>query len=258
MTDRSADDSSADSSELTVEPEPDEPSTEGSEPGEPTAKKRGPVATFLREVVIVMVSALAISLVLKTFFIQPFYIPSISMETTLDVGDRIVVNKLAPGPFDLERGDIVVFLDPGGWLDEAPPALSPIERALTWVGLLPENAGEHLVKRVIGLPGDHVVCCDDAGRITVNGVAIEEPYVIDGAEPSDEPFDIVVPEGSLWVLGDNRPRSADSRFNEDSVGEGFVPIDNVVGRVVVIIWPLEHIELVQRPDETFEDVPDPS
>lgn len=221
-------------------------------------RRRGPVATFLREVAIVLVSALAISLVLKTFFIQPFFIPSISMEDTLDVGDRIVVNKLAPGPFDLERGDVVVFLDPGEWLEGEPvPELSPVERVLTWVGLLPENAGQHLVKRVIGLPGDHVVCCDDDGYITVNGVPIEETYVIDGAEPSQKPFDVVVPEGHLWVLGDNRPRSADSRYNTDSAGEGFVPVDNVVGRAFVIIWPLANMSLIDRPDEVFEAVPDP-
>lgn len=254
MADRSKDASADTSTEESPERE------ETSQADAPSARrKRGPVATFLREVVIVMVSALLISLVLKTFFIQPFYIPSISMETTLDVGDRIVVNKLAPGPFDIERGDVVVFLDPGGWLEgEQVPELSVVEQVLTWVGLLPENAGQHLVKRVIGLPGDHVVCCDDAGRITVNGVAISEPYVIAGAEPSDVPFDVVVPEGHLWVLGDNRPRSRDSRFNEGSVGEGFVPIENVVGRVFVILWPLDHAELVHRPDDTFEDVPDPS
>jgi signal peptidase I len=258
VTERSADDVSADE----VEPRGEgdvTPDAGGSSRGRRReAKRRGPVASFLREVVVVLVSALLISLVLKTFLIQPFYIPSISMETTLDVGDRIVVNKLAPGPFEIERGDIVVFLDPGGWLDGEPvPELTPVERALTWVGLLPENAGQHLVKRVIGLPGDHVVCCNDDGLLTVNGVAIVEPYVIDGADPSDEPFDIVVPDGQLWVLGDNRPRSADSRYNEQSVGEGFVPIDNVVGRAFVVIWPLEHATLIHRPDATFEDVPDP-
>lgn len=221
-------------------------------------KRRNPVVAFLREVVIVLVSALAISLVLKTFLIQPFYIPSVSMETTLDVGDRIVVNKLAPGPFDIERGDIVVFLDPGGWLAGEPvPTLSPVEKALTWVGLLPENAGQHLVKRVIGVAGDHVVCCDDAGQITVNGVPIDEPYVIDGAVPSEKPFDVVVPEGHLWVMGDNRPQSADSRYHEDLPGQGFVPISNVVGRVFVILWPFDHLTWIDRPDETFADVPDP-
>lgn len=259
MSHGAADDDPADVTDTRAgEPSSGTEETPAPEERERRARSRNPVVAFLREVAIVMVSALLISLVLKTFLIQPFYIPSISMETTLDVGDRIVVNKLAPGPFELERGDVVVFLDPGGWLEGEPvPELSPVERVLTWVGLLPENAGQHLVKRVIGLPGDHVVCCDDAGRITVNGVAIDETYIIDGAEPSQKPFDVTVPEGHLWVLGDNRPRSADSRYNETSVGEGFVPIDNVVGRVFVIIWPLDHASLIHRPDDVFEDVPDP-
>lgn len=232
---------------------------EGGESGdEQSRKRRNPFVAFLRETVIVLVSAMAISLVLKTFLIQPFFIPSGSMETTLDVGDRIVVNKLAPGPFDIERGDVVVFLDPGGWLAGEPvPELSPVERVLTWVGLLPENAGQHLVKRVIGTPGDHVVCCDDNGRITVNDVAIDEPYLIAGAVPSTTTFDVVVPEGHLWLMGDNRPQSADSRAHTGTDGGGFVPIENVVGRVFVILWPLEHITWMQRPDDTFENVPDP-
>jgi len=259
VTERSADDVAADKVETRDERDGGTPAEETTSRRRGRARKqRGPVVGFLREVAIVMVSALVISLVLKTFFIQPFYIPSISMETTLDVGDRIVVNKLAPGPFELERGDVVVFLDPGGWLEGEPvPDLSPVEQALTWIGLLPENAGQHLVKRVIGLPGDHVVCCDDTGRLTVNGVAIDETYVIDGASPSDKPFDVVVPEGDLWVLGDNRPRSADSRYNTDKVEEGFVPIDNVVGRVFVVIWPFDHATLMHRPDDVFAEVPDP-
>lgn len=250
--------------ERTDDPEQERPEDaddardESDEEHEGEAKRRNPVVAFFREVVIVLVSALAISLVLKTFLIQPFYIPSVSMETTLDVGDRIVVNKLAPGPFDIERGDIVVFLDPGGWLAGEPvPQLSPLEQALTWVGLLPENAGQHLVKRVIGTPGDHVVCCDDTGRITVNGAPLDETYLIDGAVPSTTPFDVVVPEGHLWMMGDNRPQSADSRAHAGARGGGFVPISNVVGRVFVILWPLDHLTWIDRPDETFENVPEP-
>lgn len=204
-------------------------------------------------------SALVISLVIKTFFAQAFYIPSVSMEDTLEVGDRIVVNKLVPGPFDIERGDVVVFVDPGGWLSAgAAPDPNPVERVLTWVGLLPQHAGEHLVKRVIGLPGDRVVCCDEAGRVTINGAAIEEPYVVPGAEPSERAFDVTVPAEHLFVLGDNRPQSADSRYNTGARGGGFVPVDNVVGRVFVIVWPVGRIELLERPDATFDDVPAPS
>ncbi|TDE88306.1 signal peptidase I [Occultella glacieicola] len=221
--------------------------------------RRGALRSFLHECVIVLVAALALSLIIKTFLAQAFYIPSISMEDTLLVGDRLVVSKLTPGPFELERGDIVVFLDPGGWLDNPEPEpLNPVEQVLTWIGILPEHADEHLIKRIIGLPGDHVVCCNEAGQITVNGAAIDEPYIIDGAVPSTDPFDTVVPDGHLWVMGDNRPRSADSRYNAASVGGGFVPIRNVVGTAFVIIWPLDSITWLSNPEETFADVPDPS
>ncbi|MFV0426238.1 MAG: signal peptidase I [Beutenbergiaceae bacterium] len=221
-------------------------------------RRRHPLLTLLREAVVVMVSALAISLVLKTFLIQPFYIPSESMEPTLVEDDRIIVNKLAPGPFDLERGDVVVFLDPGGWLaGSSATELTPFQQLLTWVGLLPVNAGEHLVKRLIGLPGDRVVCCDANGAITVNAVPISEPYLVDGASPSDLAFDVVVPADHIWVMGDNRPRSADSRFHTDSTSGGFVPIENVVGRAFVIMLPLDRASVLARPEDTFADVPDP-
>ncbi|SED84446.1 signal peptidase I [Ruania alba] len=221
-------------------------------------RRRHPVVTFVRESVVVLVSALVLSLVVKSFLAQAFYIPSESMEHTLEVGDRLVVNKLAPDVMDLERGDVVVFLDPGGWLDVPPQELSQFEQVLTWIGVLPEHADEHVIKRVIGLPGDHVVCCSDDGLVTVNDVPITEPYVADGAAPSEQEFDVTVPAGHLYVLGDNRPRSKDSRYNGGSVGGGFVPVRNVVGTAFVITWPLERITWLTDPDETFADVPDPS
>ena len=222
-----------------------------------SGQRRHPVRSFLRESAIVVVSALVLSLVIKTFLAQAFFIPSVSMEPTLMVGDRLVVNKLAPQVMDLERGDVVVFLDPGGWLDTEPHELNAAEQVLTWIGLLPEHADEHVIKRVVGTGGDHVTCCTDEGLITVNGEPIEEPYVVPGAEPSERTFDVVVPEDHLFVLGDNRPRSADSRFHAGSVGAGFVPVRNVVGRVFVITWPLDRITWLSNPSETFADVPDP-
>ncbi|UFU04151.1 signal peptidase I [Ruania suaedae] len=222
-------------------------------------RRHHPVVAFLRETVVVLVAALVLSVVIKTFLAQAFYIPSESMEHTLEIGDRLVVNKLTPGPFDLERGDVVVFLDPGGWLASAPPEdPHALEQVLTWVGVLPQHADEHVIKRVVGLPGDHVVCCSEEGQIVVNGQPIDEPYVADGAAPSDVEFDVVVPAGHLYVLGDNRPRSKDSRFNGGSVGGGFVPVRNVVGTAFVITWPLDRITWLTDPDETFADVPDPS
>ena len=221
------------------------------------AKNRHPVRAFLRESAIVVVSALVLSLVIKTFLAQAFFIPSVSMEPTLLVGDRLVVNKLAPEVMELERGDVVVFLDPGGWLDTEPHELNAAEQVLTWIGLLPEHADEHVIKRVIGTGGDHVAYCTDEGLITVNGEPIEESYVVPGAVPSERTFDVVVPANHLFVLGDNRPRSADSRFHTGSVGAGFVPVRNVVGRAFVITWPLDRIEWLSNPSETFADVPDP-
>ncbi|MFC4614015.1 signal peptidase I [Cellulomonas algicola] len=229
-------------------------------------RQRNGALSMLRETVIILVSALALSLVVKTFLIQAFFIPSPSMHDTLIEDDRILVSKLTPGPFDLRRGDIVVFKDPGGWLngagEVAPTGVNKVVRdVLTFIGLYPQDAGEHLVKRVIGLPGDHVVCddaCVAGGPLTVNGVAIDEPYVAPGAIPSDVPFDVTVAPESLWVMGDNRQRSLDSRFNMAKPGGGAVPIKNVVGVAFVTVWPLDRAGLLRNPSATFEDVPDPS
>ena len=153
----------------------------------------------VRELVIVLAMALTLSFVVKTFLLQAFYIPSESMEDTLLVGDRVVVSKLSPTPFDIQRGDVVVFQDPGGWLDIPPP----VERAgvagvlhdgLVFVGLLPAESEDHLIKRVIGLPGDRVTCCTEGQALSVNGVALSEPYLKPGDVPSSLTFDITVPE----------------------------------------------------------------
>jgi signal peptidase I len=215
---------------------------------------------MVRETVIVVGTALVLSLLIKTFLVQAFYIPSESMEQTLLVGDRVLVTQLTPGPFDLERGDIVVFRDPGGWLgDTVEPRRSPVGEAvvsvLTFVGVLPQDAGEHLIKRLIGLPGDRVVCCDERGRVTVNGAPLDEPYLAPGAVPSERTFDVVVPEGRLWVMGDNRQNSRDSRWHMDLEGQGTVTEDLVVGRAFVTIWPLPRWSWLSDYPETFADVP---
>jgi len=212
--------------------------------------------------VTVMVSALVLSVVIKTFLAQAFYIPSGSMENTLELGDRVMVSKLAPGPFDLERGDIVVFVDPGDWLGEVPednrsPWQQTAADVLTWIGLLPQDAGHHLIKRVIGLPGDHVECCDDQGRLLVNGEPVDEPYLYPGAEPSETSFEVTVPEDRVWVMGDNRGNSADSRAHMGEPGGGTIPMENIVGRAFVLLWPADRITLLNNPEETFADVPEP-
>lgn len=217
----------------------------------------GGLLSFLKESVIVLAIALILSIIIKTFFVQAFYIPSESMENTLQVGDRLIVNKLKAKETALERGDIVVFVDPGGWLRVEADEASGVKRALTWVGLLPEHAHEHLIKRIVGMPGDRVECCDDEGRLLVNGQPIEEPYIHPDQDPSEKEFSVTVPDSHLWLLGDNRGRSQDSRYSQGAVGGGFVPIRNVVGRASFILWPLDHATTLKTPKDTFAEVPDP-
>ncbi|GIG28014.1 signal peptidase I [Cellulomonas marina] len=216
------------------------------------------VLGWVRETAIVLVSALVLSWLVKTLLVQAFYIPSPSMHDTLIEDDRILVSKLTPGPFDLHRGDVVVFADPGGWLP-APVETDPglLQEVMTWVGLLPSDSDEHLVKRVIGLPGDRVACAGPGAPVTVNGVALDEPYLAPGSQPSESGFDQVVPDGMLWVMGDNRQQSSDSRFNLGSRGGGFVPISDVVGVAFVTVWPLDRATILRNPSATFAEVPAP-
>lgn len=210
-------------------------------------RRRRSVLLFLRDVLIIVVVAVLVSFLVKTFLIRSFYIPSSSMEQTLVENDRILVNELVPGVVPISRGDVVVFRDPGGWLSPSiEPPVSPlqaaIDSALSLVGLTAPDSNDHLIKRVIGLPGDHVTCCTPLGQAEINGNPIDEPYVKlpEGVQAvSATPFDVVVPQGSLWVMGDNRYNSADSRYNTDKPGGGFVPISNVVGRAVLVTWPVQ-------------------
>ncbi|WP_394252469.1 signal peptidase I [Arthrobacter pityocampae] len=213
---------------------------------------------WLKEIGTIVVIALVLSFLIKTFLFRAFFIPSGSMEETLEIDDRIFVNQLVPQPFDLQRGDIVVFRDTEGWLPERTGApVGWFKEALIFVGLAPDESQQHLVKRVIGLPGDRVICCDAEGRLTVNGEPLEEPYLFPGANPSDLPFDVVVPEGKLWVMGDHRNASADSRANQTKPGLGFVDIDDVEGKAAVIAWPLNRLGFLATPTDVFDGVPDP-
>lgn len=236
------------------------------EEAETPASGRAVVGAAVKEFAIVVGMALVLSFVVKTWLLQAFYIPSGSMENTLVLNDRVIVSKLTPGPFDLKRGDIVVFADPGQWLDPVPQAphgeaATVFRDAMTFVGLLPDNAENHLIKRVIGLPGDHVVCCDEGGRLTVNGVPIKEPYLKPGDAASEQTFDITVPRGRLWVMGDHRSNSADSRAHDGPNGngsEGSVDESLVVGRAVALVWPLDHLRWLSNPTSTFAHVPAPT
>jgi signal peptidase I len=149
---------------------------------------------------------------------------------------------------DVERGDVVVFADPGGqWLGpEGQVDLNPVQTLLSHVGLCP--TGGHVVKRVDGIGGDTVMCCDKRGRVTVNGVPLEEKdYILDGYPPSDKKFEVTVPEGRLWVMGDNRSNSEDSRYHQDLPGGGTIPESSVVGKVWAIVWPLDRFNILDTP-----------
>lgn len=220
-------------------------SAEG-DPAEARHERRGRAAKlFLRDLVIIFVAAIVISVGIKTFLVRSFYIPSSSMENTLQINDRIIVNQLVPDVVGLEHGDIVVFKDPGGWLtpqpvESRPPLVEALDWVLSVIGLSAPDSNDHLIKRVIGLPGDTVACCNAFGQISVNGVPLEEPYLLlpdRVTKAAKDDFAVTVPDDSLWVLGDNRYNSCDSRCNASGPSRGFVPLENVVGRAVMISWP---------------------
>ncbi len=201
------------------------------------------------EILSVVVVAVVLSWLLKTLLVQAFYIPSGSMEDTLQVGDRILVNKLVDGQ-ELQRGDVVVFEDPGGWLQEADDGVSPlalVRGVFEYLGRLPVSEGVDLVKRVIGVPGDHVMSCDRQGRMTINGMALPEPYLYPGDVASMDPFDVRVPPGHLWVLGDHRSVSEDSRRHRERKG-GFVPMHKVAGRAFLVAWPMANALRLHQPE----------
>lgn len=211
-----------------------------------TDKRQMPV---WQESLLLVVTALVMAVVVKAFFVQAFYIPSESMEPGLLVNDKVLVQKVSYWVGGPQRGDVVVFDDPGGWLDESSSvtATNPLQKALELVGLFP--TGGHLIKRVIGVGGDRVVCCDQQGRLTINGTAIDEPYTLATPDATTEQeFDVKVPEGHLWVMGDNRGNSADSRVHLGDPGGGFVDVDQVVGKAWLRVWPLNRIGFSHDPD----------
>ena len=225
----------------------------------------------IRETVLLLVVALVLAIGVKTFFVQAFYIPSGSMEPGLQINDRILVEKPSYWFGHPDRGDIVVFNDPGDWLgstDDEPKGF--IASALEKVGLYP--SGGHLVKRVIGVGGDTVVCCDQQGRISVNGTPLDEDSFIDPQSTCDGPmadctkgWKAVVPKGKLFVMGDNRDESADSSFHlcrDDSPAscnpnDAYVDEKLVVGRVIALVWPFSRFKIEHRP-EIFSDIAKPS
>jgi signal peptidase I len=201
------------------------------------ARMPGGVATLgatVADATLIVIFVLIFQLFLRTFVVQLYLVPSISMENTLKIGDVLVVSRVTPRFTSLARGDAVVFRDPGGWLDPVSKhnsaITSAVESGMAFVGLLPRGSNEHLVKRVIGLAGD-VVACDSKSVLTVNETRVVEPYLFPGDRACSVPFRVIVPANSIWVLGDHRSRSADSRYHRDN-NDGAVPVSSVVGRVV--------------------------
>jgi signal peptidase I len=229
-----------------------------------TAGGQGPGGTarkprsFWKELPILIGIALVLALLIKTFLVQAFSIPSDSMQNTLQQGDRVLVDKLTPWfGSEPERGEVVVFHDPDNWL-AGEPTTDPnaLQTFLSWIGLMPSAEEKDLIKRVVGVGGDTIEC-KNTGPLTVNGKALnEQDYVYAGNTPCSVDdqggqFKVKIPQGYIWVMGDHRQNSRDSRYNQADKNHGMVPVKDVVGRAVVVAWPINRWDTLPVPD-TFD------
>src|SRR5580693_828590 len=249
------------------QPRADAPADAAQDEDEARRAKSRSHRSLWRELPLLVLLALVIALVIKTFVVQAFFIPSGSMENTLEIGDKILVNKLVYHFRSIQPGDIIVFDGAGSWNPVPPPSrpssdplvraydatINPLLHAI--VGVFGTAPGQtDYIKRVIGVPGDKVICCNAQGLITVNGVPLHEAsYLFPGEAPSDAPagysgrFSITVPAGRLWVMGDNRAVSDDSRLRQNDPGHGTIPENEVIGRAFVIVWPASRWRILPLP-----------
>ncbi|MGW3620109.1 signal peptidase I [Micromonospora arida] len=203
-----------------------------------------PRSSFWKELPILLGVAILVAVLVRAFVLQTFFIPSPSMENTLKIDDRVLVNKLVYDFRSPHRGEVIVFKAPTAWSGNPD--------------------GEDFIKRVIGIPGDHVVCCDPEERLMINGKSLDEPYIfsMDGVrdKPADQEFDITVPEGRLWVMGDHRSASGDSlehwQQSQQNITEATIPEDDVVGRAFTVFWPVSRATWLTVPDG-FDGIPKP-
>ncbi|QKW09456.1 signal peptidase I [Streptomyces sp. NA04227] len=235
------------------EPAP-EPADDGEGDGRAARRRRRQTRSFWKELPLLIVIALVLALVIKTFLVQAFSIPSDSMQNTLQQGDRVLVDKLTPWfGSEPERGEVIVFHDPDNWLAGEPTTTpNALQTVLSKIGLMPSADEKDLIKRVIGVAGDTVEC-KGTGPLKVNGKPLDEPYIYPGNTPCtvDElggQFKVIVPNGKVWVMGDHRQNSLDSRYHQKDKYRGMVPVDQVVGRAVVIAWPPTRWDTLPVPD----------
>ncbi|MFB9577935.1 signal peptidase I [Streptomyces yanii] len=242
-------------SERSAEVTPDRAESDGDSP-DGGGRAPGKPRSFWKELPLLIGIALILALLIKTFLVQAFSIPSDSMQNTLQRGDRVLVDKLTPWfGSEPQRGEVVVFHDPGGWLvdGESTPQPNLAQKFLSFIGLMPSAEEKDLIKRVIAVGGDTVECRKN-GPVVVNGKALDEQsFIYPGNTPcNDEPFGpITVPQGRIWVMGDHRQNSLDSRYHQELPGQGTVSTDEVVGRAIVVAWPINRWATLPVPS-TFD------